>query len=220
MNELDDEELPITLKELKEKFKLKFSFESNVVSDTHMVPTRKEVVLCSLEQLVHNSLVSRNSSEHMSSLVFHVFNQFPEVMLEEAMLKMKKKGIVTRLRVKVPRRRALPISTMTFSLSVLYARLFELPLPIDLFREAGIISRLIRNGGKHSDCHMKYKSRENESERGDNAGEETFSNNENKESEQKENLSDENHIEEEARSQVNEVIQNDLNFVLLVSNCQ
>lgn len=217
MNELDDEELPITLNELKEKFKLNFSFESNVVNETQIVPTRKEIVLCSIEQLVHNSLVSRNSSEYMSSLVFHIFNQFPEMMLEEAMLKMKKKGLVTRLRLRVPRRRALPISTMTFSLSVLYARLFELTLPIELFREAGIILRLIRDGGKHSDCHMKNKNKNNESERGDNADEEALSDNESKERELEENLNDENNFEKEARSQVNEVIENDVNFILLIS---
>ena len=179
----DEEDLPETLQELKKKFRVSLSLESTDVNQIHRAPTEKEIMLYSTEQLIHNSLVSRNSSEYMPSLVFHIFNQFPEAVLEDAMLKMKKKGLVTRLRMQVPRRRAVPISTMTFSLSMSYARLFELPLPITLFKEAETIVRLIKDGGSHSADLTQNRNKADETEKSNDLCEETVSNNESRDAE-------------------------------------
>ena len=161
MSDLEQGELPETLKELREMFALNSGRELNANGSKKEDITKKEVILCTVEQLVHNSLISRTSREYMPSLVFHVFNQFPETILEEAMYKLKAKGLLTRLRCQVPRKRALPISTMTFSLSVLYFRIFELPLPVNMFQDAGIILRLIKDGGQHSSSCNQYRQKRN-----------------------------------------------------------
>ena len=213
MNEPDEESLPDSLKELKEKFRLTSACESPSTDEMNRTLKRKEVILSSIEQLIHNSLISRNSSEYNPSLVFRIFNQFPEERIDEAMLKMKKKGLITRLRLQVPRRRALPISTMTFSLSTSYLRLFELPLPISLFREAGTIVGLIRDGKKHWEGRTSDKGKENEQKRS--TEEETSFSVENRGTETARNLTGKSSSEGETRKETHEV--NQIQFLILIS---
>ena len=207
MNEPQEESLPDSLKELREKFKLTSSCESASTDEMNRTLKREEVILCSIEQLIHNSLISRNSTEYNPSLVFRIFNQFPEEKIDEAMLKMKKKGLITRLRLQVPRRRALPISTMTFSLSTSYLRLFELPLPVSLFREAGTIIGLIRDGRKHSEGQTSSRSKENEQKRSAEEDGEKSLCVEDRETEKTRNLKDGSCSEGESKTDTHEVNQ-------------
>lgn len=171
MDVLDKDNHPDTLKELKEQYVVTGGPEGKIFDDHDKIPTKKEITLSTVEQLLHNSLIYRNSNDYVPSLVFHVFNQFPETLLDEAMFRMKSKGIITRQRVQIPRRRAVPISTMTFCLSVSYARTFELPLPCDLFQDAGAVMRLIKDGRKHVNIYNRYKTKANEPEKHSEEGE-------------------------------------------------
>ena len=90
----------------------------------------KELTVAILEDMIHNSLAGQKlAEEYIPSLVFRVFDVFPPACLEQALLNMKKKCLLVRVRMNIPRRRALPISTMTYHLSIQYERLFEFSMP-------------------------------------------------------------------------------------------
>ena len=143
-------ELPDTLKELEEAFVISKAFDQTSNNNTKAeVPTSKDICLCVLEQIVHNSLASQNLKENIPSLVFHVFDRYPPNWLEETLISMKAKSLISRLRLRVPRRRALPIATMTYSLSVNYERIFEMPIANNVFPAARNFLRMLKDGAKH-----------------------------------------------------------------------
>ncbi len=51
----------------------------------------------------------------------------------------------------MPRRRALPISTMSYTLSLAYEKLFEMPILSNLYPGASSFLQMIRNGSQHSE---------------------------------------------------------------------
>ena len=141
-------DLPDTLQELKENFNINKAFEQRPLTNysTQTISNVKDLDISVLEELIHNSLAGQNTKEYMPSLVFRIFDRYPASYLEKALFTMKAKSLVARLRVHVPRRRALPISTMSYSLSLAYERLFETPFTPHLFPAAKEFLKLIKEG--------------------------------------------------------------------------
>ncbi len=140
--------MPDTLEELRKAFNINKAFEQkgSKKETTSQLTSSHDLDRLVLEELIHNSLAGQNTKEYMPSLVFRIFDRYPASSLEEALFAMKSKSLVARLRVHVPRRRALPISTMSYSLSVAYERLFEMPLSPHLFPAAKSFLKMFREG--------------------------------------------------------------------------
>eukprot|EP00794_Sanderia_malayensis_P004613 gene4613-5219_t len=156
-------EIPDTLAELKNSFNINKAFEQKNAKqfETRTLNSCKDIDILVLEELIHNSLAGQNTKEYMPSLVFRIFDRYPASYLEKALFSMKAKSLVAKLRVQVPRRRALPISTMSYCLSMVYERLFEMPLSPNLFPASKSFLKMIREGNEHgerSDPHRKEAS--------------------------------------------------------------
>lgn len=151
--EIDD--FPTSIAKLHEQFHIEFAHKEmdepmNTANSSVTYKSERDIRITILQDLIHNSLTAQKLTSYVPSVAFKVFDAYPPDELNEAFSYYKKNKLISRYRVDVPRRRSIPIATMTYNLSTNYYRLFEPNIPLRIFQTARCLFIQSRDGKPHT----------------------------------------------------------------------
>lgn len=146
------DKFPTCIEELNDVYDIEFAHQENDGSGFRHVDLKneREVRTSVLEDLIHCCLTAQKLTTYIPAVAFKVFDAYPPDELNEAFEYYKENRLISRYRVDLPRRRSLPISTMTYNLSTTYYRMFEPIIPLRIYQMARSMYLHMREGKEHS----------------------------------------------------------------------
>lgn len=149
--EIDIGELPPTLEKLRTDYEMEFAHsEIEKEKETTELRSERDIRISLLEDLMHNSMTAQKLTSYIPSVAFKMFDAYSSQELNTAFNFYKQNKLISRYRIDVPRRRSIPVSTMTYNLSNTYYRFFEPIMPLRIYQLARSMYVQLRDGKAHT----------------------------------------------------------------------
>ncbi|XP_077977652.1 general transcription factor 3C polypeptide 1-like [Glandiceps talaboti] len=150
-------DLPDTLEELHNKYKLVPIGHKTSVDNSVVLRTKEDIIKAQLMNLIQISL-SMDPSEYNSHQVFKVYENYPTELLEAAFLALRNKGLVNRKRGSEGYKttRNVPFAAMSYQLSMKYHRYFLGLIPVSVFQESKQFFQKLKSKSSEDDFWLNF----------------------------------------------------------------